>query len=740
MADQQVQQITQELGQLTKVLREMVNASSRTVAAQQANVQALIDKNEEVADLQKKLTKGKKLSKEQERLVQEAITLKKKEIDAAKEFARANSTIKTSKGAVEKAKATNQAQKALETWRDAQRDTTAATNATTSSISNLSSKSNLTSAAIGMFGASLVKAAANAKDQLIANNGVIEGSGSLSIALLKQQAQALQYSDGDSVAFAKNISANRQMVNAMGGTSDALKSVDSSMTSFVLMTGSRSEAFKALAESMSSFAKKGITPTEYAMRNYTNDVEQLAKLTGMQQDQSRAVFEDMASDVSTMELLRSARKEERESILANQRAMFLQNTALGMTTEQAKEATKALAKIAGQKPIDRIKQAARIRALGGALGIEGANEAADAVLAGKRATAEQQAAYAKFGANAANISSASGMGDLGTEIFTQSLLDKLDLDKYYGAGSVFSTTTADSLKPQQAALDKLTTASQTTEGNIASTAISAQKLVENTLAGNNLLAPIVSGIASIALLAGGGKLLGSVGSVAGRALGGAKSILGIGGAAAEGAAVAGAGAAGAGVAGSALSKLGTLAKGAGVAGSALDAGMGLYDLSNGQAQTTMSGLDYLSPMRYGMYAGDKINQGAASLMGGQSIGSKVYDWLNPDAGKSITASSPIKSPSSQISPAVDLLKKTSDSSDDIKTSTKSTSDNIALHLKKTDTSNDMLKKIVDMTEKQVDLAERQLIAMTLSDKEKADTNARSNLRKDNKFASQYNYL
>jgi hypothetical protein len=85
------------------------------------------------------------------------------------------------------------------------------------------------------------------------------------------------------------------------------------------------------------------------------------------------------------------------------------------------------------------------------------------------------------------------------------------------------------------------------------------------------------------------------------------------------------------------SKVGSVAKVAGkalgVAGAVADVGMGVYDLTQGQRQTEMpSGLDMLSPMKWGMYAGEKINQGVSALTGGEDlsnmisrVGEKDYD-------------------------------------------------------------------------------------------------------------------
>lgn len=65
-------------------------------------------------------------------------------------------------------------------------------------------------------------------------------------------------------------------------------------------------------------------------------------------------------------------------------------------------------------------------------------------------------------------------------------------------------------------------------------------------------------------------------------------------------------------------------------GAALDVGSGISDLMDGKRQTEMpTGWDMISPMRWGMYAGEKINQGyeaASTSLGGS--GNMIEDGIN----------------------------------------------------------------------------------------------------------------
>lgn len=123
------------------------------------------------------------------------------------------------------------------------------------------------------------------------------------------------------------------------------------------------------------------------------------------------------------------------------------------------------------------------------------------------------------------------------------------------------------------------------------------------------LIAVAGGLAAAAVAAAA-----ALGRLAGSAAGGA-----IGGGGAGGAGGAGGGGKGGGM------TLNKFAKGAGkwlgAAGMVLDAGMGINDLMQGKRQTEMpSGLDMISPMRWGMFAGEKIRSAIFDEPGGSSTG------------------------------------------------------------------------------------------------------------------------
>jgi hypothetical protein len=782
MASQEIQQLSQELGQLTRALQGLVSASSKTAAAQQANFELQLDVNEQLDDYQKGLTKGQPLNKRQQKILEEAVKLKREEIDAGRKYAKAQKeaeqALRKTKGSEEeKARKLRAANTALKQWQDAQTKTTAVSSELTSSMGGLVKGTNLANAGLVWFGAALKTQGTQLLAQNAANSGVVEGTNSLAEALFSQQNTALKYRlAGDE--FAKIATANRQVINAMGGSKQAFTEMSPVIDRFRILTGDSAEGARLAAEAATEFAKKGVKPTQHALQIYTNDIVQLGRRTGMGAREAAAYFNEIASDTESIDILRSARAEEREAILKNQRAFIDNALAQGMSTEQAKEAAKVLNKMAAAKPLDRLKQAAKVRALGGAMGIAGSEEAAQAIIAGKRATKEQKEALAQFSTNAANaMDKAAGQG-LGTEIFASELIEKLNLDQYYGKGSAFSTTLGDTMTPAIGDLQKaFIDTSENGTAQLVGKLTGLWEQLQIIISGKHWGGVAAAALTAIAGMLFAGKLGGMAKNAASGALEAGKKILGKGATAAGTAAPAAATTAGkvaqtagtaapaaattagkaAGVAGTAataataapaatnaatkaggiMSKLGTVAKGAGIAGAVYDVGSGISDLAQGKKQETMEGMEMLSPMKWGMFIGDKINKGFEGITG-DSIGGKLYDMMNPD----VTKQAPPAPPTTKQKPddGTEAAKKTAESNNAIKTATIQTADGVTTQLKKMDASNDYLKQLTTMATRQIELAEKQLIAATMTEKERTQATNKTALRSDNKFASQYNYV
>ena len=739
----QTAQMTQEMNNLFRSMRELINASSRTAAAYLANQIAVEEANEELEEYTNNLTKGRDAQKISSKAMTEAIALKKKEIDATRRLTKMQQltadAVKRFGAESDRAKAaiatTNAAEKRLAAARiKLNQASEKASDDVDLSFRNLTSGTTLTNAALVWFGSTLRTASTQILSQSKANNGVIEGTDGIVSFMWEQQKKALSLGLANATQLAELTSANRQLVNSMGGTSKVFDNMNSVVKDFQMVSGSFEGGVKATLETMRSFAEKGVKPTASGMKSYLNDLQRLQGATGMNEVAAREYYEQLTNDVDMIDTLRSARADERESILANQRAMLNSAIAVGRLPAAALEATKMLNKMTAAKPLDRLKQAAKVRALGGALGIAGADEAAQGIIAGKRASASQRDAMMNFMTAASNRADQSaGMG-LGSEIFTSTLLDKLDMEQYLGKGSPFSTTLGETVK-SNVDLAKIT------ESGLASNVFELGKIKEQLMSivsGNNVAGVALAASAAALSILAGGKLMSLASNVMGKVGGmanlGSKATSAVTPAANAAAAVSTASKAG--KLATIGKVVGTAGKAAGIAGAGLDVGLGINDLVNGQAQKTMSGTDFLSPMRYGMFIGDKIN-GAIEHVLGDSLGSKIYDWTHKDEIEKLNAPTQLKPVNKKVNVE---SKENTKINEDIRDAANQSASNSVVQTKKLDTSNDLLQKLQDTLQKQVEIQEKLLVASTLTDRDKSDKAKVQPLKNDNKFASTYQYL
>lgn len=267
-------------------------------------------------------------------------------------------------------------------------------------------------------------------------SGTVEGGAASMQAYMQNQAIKFGVAANE---IARITGSARQVVNALGGTANTLEHANEVMNEFrYIAGGDLVKAMEMAIGQLKSFAETGVRPTKQALQSFQDDIYTLTKQTGMSGEAAQEFYNEIANDADSISLLKAVREDEREALLKSQRAMVQNAIAAGMTAEAAKEAAKMLNSMVAAKPIDRLKQAAKVRALGGALGVAGADAAAAAIQAGPRASAAQREALSKFSQSAATMMDSMRGAGLSPEIFATSLVDKLGLEQYFGKDSRWS--------------------------------------------------------------------------------------------------------------------------------------------------------------------------------------------------------------------------------------------------------------------------------------------------------------
>lgn len=765
-----------DLANLSQALRNMVSTASHVVNAQEQNHAALNATTDSLAEFKKHLDTLSKNTKNSSTHLKQAEDLKKKELDLAKKKLEAEQEYQAlvksgsatqqqlAAAAANVTKAQTQHQAAVtKTTTSVQRLNTTAATPAARSLSTVSKSGTFANLMLVKFGDALGNQAAQLWAQYTANGGLMDatnttldnmllGTDSWLLSMANQQNLALRYGLKGS-ELAEFASQNRQLFNSLGGTAQALDALNPLAESLRSATGSVAGDFELAIESANILAKQGVAVNEQNTLAHVESLKLLQTQAFMTKKQAQDALKALYEDVEVQDQLRSARKGERAAILESQRALYSQAIASGMSAEQAKQAAAMMNKMVSAKPLDRLKQAAKIRAVSGALGIAGGEQAAQAVTAGKRMTDQQRQQLMQFNQNAANaMDQMAGMG-LGSEIFATSLMDKLDLDQYYGKGSPFSTTLGDELAtPVKEVGSMVKQVNDTLEGKILVKLQELWNQAKILVSGEHWAGLLGLTVASVL----GGKLvIGAVEGLAAKAMGmvgaggAAGAVAGTTTAATTGGAAAAAGGAGAlSTAGKVGSKIGAGAGAAtGLALSAatlyaIDGIVGKFgfgkQVDTNQDEANWNRMGVLEKMESSLGRGiEKLGEFAMLDNIVSEARARRIDTETKYLDKhEQTTVQQVERPG-QSKVKVEVVDTTNV---DILAATKQTAVGIATQIKQNDTTSELLRSLRDLTEKQTTLMEKQLVAMTLTDAERVDTSVRSNLRRDNAFGARFNYV
>ncbi len=287
--------------------------------------------------------------------------------------------------------------------------------------------------------------------------GIVKEEISSGMSATTEQLMTLGYQLGlTGQEYAKLSKAHRDVVLAAGGTTKHLELLTAANKQYEDLIGDNAERTQFVAEQMKMLAERGIKPTAKNMELLAPEFAKLQKTSNMTSAEFNSAMADITDDAATSAQLRAASsEEERAAIMKGIAGRLAENRAMGMTTKQAIEATKALNKLSGQGPLERFKQAAKLRAMGGAMGVAGGDEASRILIKGQRASADEKQELQKYLSNLSNTMSESQMGSIGGEIFAATLADKLGLQELIGPTSPFNTRLVEGTKYEQDSLKLL---------------------------------------------------------------------------------------------------------------------------------------------------------------------------------------------------------------------------------------------------------------------------------------------
>lgn len=205
----------------------------------------------------------------------------------------------------------------------------------------------------------------------------------------------------------------RRAMLATGGVTESLNTLKEASGEFIDSIADPKERTEFLLQNMDMLAKSGIKPTTAKIKQLGQSMEENRIISGETAAEYMSNIRDITESDSVQARLRMARDaDERESILKGIQSRYAEFKALGMTTQQAKAAAGALQDMAKKGAKERLTEGAKLMQMMGAMGVEGGREAYELYNKGTARTKEDDARLSELLGNlSAAVDSAYGGTD-----------------------------------------------------------------------------------------------------------------------------------------------------------------------------------------------------------------------------------------------------------------------------------------------------------------------------------------
>ena len=509
----------------------------------------------------------------------------------------------------------------------------------------------------------------------------------------------------DSTEAVKMQAENRRAIlSSTGGMNEFVSGLETAHESLRNSLSSPLERSQFAIDSYNIAVKSGIRLQKSQATMFVKSAEVASKYTGDSvSDFTKHVGEIMDSDSIRSNLMGAANESQRMALLASVQAQYTNNRMLGMSADQAKKTALALAELEGQDKKDLVRQGAELQMFASVLGM--GNKGArfrQLHMQGENKSDTERIEYQSIINEMNNRYSQRTWGNVtGDKIALQGIAKSIDFAKI--KKDALNTNLNKAASPQEQAFatlpqipDELKRATSTYGDirTILDKSLLAQLAIQSGITALNVFAGAQTGLSAASLFTGTAAASTATSAAGAIATGGATVTAGL--VAATAAAIA-------------------------AGGTAIYAG---YKAAKGEDSSNW------------------ISEGVDSLTGGAIT--KFVDGLvasdldakikQIDAQIAETQKKIIKkdqpTPKSASTPPTSAEEKKEDDSK------KTVMDSA----KRADLANDFLKTISEISQKQLDVAEKQLVAITMSDNERTKAENTAKLRKDNRFASKYGYI
>lgn len=233
---------------------------------------------------------------------------------------------------------------------------------------------------------------------------------------------------------------NRQLMQASGQTFERFnKQLDVGSSKLFDLTYSFEDTYRINASLAKQAKLLGANWDQYQAQE-ADRFKNLHDNFGMTAEEFVEVNTSLQENASAQQMLYKISLKQRAAYMAEVRATYDHLKVLGLSTEAAQAASEAMQAIGAQNPKDRLKQAAKLRAVGGALGMGAdAEKASRLMMSGKTNTPEFADIMARMN---------KGVGDrmsqgFASELATMTMIQTTGLENILGPSSAFAKLNVD---------------------------------------------------------------------------------------------------------------------------------------------------------------------------------------------------------------------------------------------------------------------------------------------------------
>lgn len=322
--------------------------------------------------------------------------------------------------------------------------------------------------------------------------------------------------------MAQNMAEYRQTINASGMGMDGFRDVTEKGTLALSgWTGELRDAVRVQASAFGMAQRFGAanqSQIQSFMDTQVRTFKQFNSVFSMTAEEFVAMNKQLESSQSVNEQIYRLNRQQRVQHAQEIQQTVLRLRTMGLMQEQAMKVVDAMAAIGAKSPKERMKEAAKLQAVGGALGFgQAAEEMATIMRRGMRGEGD----YERFAELQKEAQSAVGakMGQgFASEMMTAQMLESTGLEQLLGPKSDFADLNTEQYKAIQNLEDHATQ-----QNEYAAKAIGIIDMIQSLLAG-----PIVKALGviagAVAMAAGGSLLQSAAASLLGG--GGLKAIFG----------------------------------------------------------------------------------------------------------------------------------------------------------------------------------------------------------------------